>query len=252
MRNPAPPPTEPMAIVIARKLILLILLMIVTALAMVLLLLHLRISSPLLQQLLSATGMGLIAGLSTRWVLHKQAVFLRIVSVLAFLIGSLELLGWFTGWQVGLGPLKFGVHFEDWYKLGQLLLGIGVALLALVAWALPAPTSIRPMSGSRSVTHSARTRQPSKKRPRQALQPRVQPGPAKLAEPSVKPKRKRIFRRKPRLQLSNEVEHRCPYCLELIVPHDPRGTVECKICRTLHHADCWAITGACQVPHYTV
>jgi hypothetical protein len=27
--------------------------------------------------------------------------------------------------------------------------------------------------------------------------------------------------------------------------------VECQICHTLHHADCWAITGTCQVPHYT-
>jgi hypothetical protein len=27
--------------------------------------------------------------------------------------------------------------------------------------------------------------------------------------------------------------------------------VECEICHTLHHADCWAITGACQVPHFT-
>jgi hypothetical protein len=25
--------------------------------------------------------------------------------------------------------------------------------------------------------------------------------------------------------------------------------VECKICHTLHHADCWAVTGACQIPH---
>jgi hypothetical protein len=65
----------------------------------------------------------------------------------------------------------------------------------------------------------------------------------------VKPRRKRSLGRKPKLQLSRVEEHRCPYCLELIEPNDPRGTVECKICHTLHHADCWAITGTCQVPH---
>jgi hypothetical protein len=24
---------------------------------------------------------------------------------------------------------------------------------------------------------------------------------------------------------------------------------KCEVCNTLHHADCWAITGMCQVPH---
>jgi hypothetical protein len=23
----------------------------------------------------------------------------------------------------------------------------------------------------------------------------------------------------------------------------------CPICKTWHHADCWGITGACQIPH---
>jgi hypothetical protein len=31
--------------------------------------------------------------------------------------------------------------------------------------------------------------------------------------------------------------------------NDPRGVVECEVCHTLHHKDCWDITGACQVPH---
>jgi len=25
--------------------------------------------------------------------------------------------------------------------------------------------------------------------------------------------------------------------------------VECPICHTMHHKDCWDITGTCQVPH---
>lgn len=52
------------------------------------------------------------------------------------------------------------------------------------------------------------------------------------------------------VRLVGQEEHRCPYCLELVAPNDPRGFVECDICHTRHHADCWAVTGACQVPHY--
>ena len=72
-----------------------------------------------------------------------------------------------------------------------------------------------------------------------------------VAAQPVKPKRGRSNRSRPKVMLSSEEEHRCPYCLELIEPDDPRGVVECEICHTLHHADCWAITGACQVPHFT-
>jgi ribosomal protein L37AE/L43A len=44
-------------------------------------------------------------------------------------------------------------------------------------------------------------------------------------------------------------EHKCPFCLEDVRRNDPRGVEECPICHTLHHADCWEITGMCQVPH---
>ena len=44
-------------------------------------------------------------------------------------------------------------------------------------------------------------------------------------------------------------EHICPYCLDPVEDHDPRGVKICPICKTHHHADCWGITGACQIPH---
>lgn len=52
------------------------------------------------------------------------------------------------------------------------------------------------------------------------------------------------------IHLKGKEEHRCPYCLEEVIKNDPRGVKICPICRTHHHADCWAVTGACQVPHY--
>ncbi len=45
------------------------------------------------------------------------------------------------------------------------------------------------------------------------------------------------------------VEDRCPYCFDIVKRNDPRGVHVCEICHTPHHADCWAVTGKCQVPH---
>jgi len=56
-------------------------------------------------------------------------------------------------------------------------------------------------------------------------------------------------KQKKEIQIVGEEEHRCPYCLELVDQNDSHGVVECPICHTLHHADCWAVTGTCQVPH---
>ena len=69
-----------------------------------------------------------------------------------------------------------------------------------------------------------------------------------LREPVVRPKRRRS-RRKPKIQFALIEEHRCPYCLDTVTRTDPRGVKECEVCHSLHHADCWAITGVCQVPH---
>jgi hypothetical protein len=73
----------------------------------------------------------------------------------------------------------------------------------------------------------------------------------KTAKKSTKSKtaRQRFIRRAPAVYLSSEVEHRCPYCLEEVRRNDSRGVKICKVCKTWHHADCWAITGVCQVPH---
>jgi hypothetical protein len=52
------------------------------------------------------------------------------------------------------------------------------------------------------------------------------------------------------IHLLGEIEHRCPFCLEIVEENDPRGVKICKICHTRHHADCWDVTGTCQVPHH--
>ena len=66
---------------------------------------------------------------------------------------------------------------------------------------------------------------------------------------SGRTRRRSLFQGRSAVQLAAHEEHRCPYCLQEIVAGDGRGSVECPICHTLHHKDCWDITGTCQVPH---
>ncbi len=258
MNTPLTPPPEPLAITLARKMVLLALLMIVTAIGMVVVLLQVKIRQPLLVSGLTAAVMGLVGGSAARWVLRKQTPALRIASALAFVVGGLALLGWLTAWRAGIGPLTLRAS-PNWEDLVQFVLGSGIAFLPLYAW----------RRRSLAIEPAAQPPQPKKKKrpqPRKQSEKRPQrkipPAPARASSLSTravpaavtaqaKPVRKSRSRRKPQLQLSSETEHRCPYCLELIQPNDPRGIVECKICHTLHHADCWAITGTCQVPHYT-
>lgn len=51
------------------------------------------------------------------------------------------------------------------------------------------------------------------------------------------------------LRVVGVIEDRCPYCLDIVKRNDPRGVRVCEVCGTPHHADCWSITGKCQVPH---
>jgi hypothetical protein len=58
-----------------------------------------------------------------------------------------------------------------------------------------------------------------------------------------------VLRGKKPVKFVGTEEHRCPYCLETVAYNDPRGVEICPVCHTHHHADCWEVTGVCQVPH---
>lgn len=85
-------------------------------------------------------------------------------------------------------------------------------------------------------------------RPRIRSKNRIKPA-AKSAAKSAKSARRSRSRRRPQIQLAVVEEHRCPYCLDPVSRNDARGVKECEVCHTLHHGDCWSITGFCQVPH---
>lgn len=188
--------------------------------------------------------------------------------------------------QIGSRPL-LDVSKMDWADPVHMGISIVMMLLSLHAWRRPAPTiaaaqpvevievTPQPAPAPQSSTRSRRGRRATSQSNGRARVQRsasglgglnpsshAQPGTGsnngsrspvlrnakKIKDPVVKPKRRRS-RRKPQIQFAIVEEHRCPYCLDAVTRTDPRGVEECKVCHTLHHADCWAITGVCQVPH---
>ena len=264
MSNPSDASTESPHAALLRRLLLLAMLMIEAAIGLAFLAHALRDAGvPAWVVVLGDSLTGLVAGFSVRWILKRQMGLLRLAAALALLVGGMLFQGWLTGWQVGLGPLEFGRSYPDWIGLGQFSLGMGVTLLALYAWQRPPlKVDLAPASPPVAVRHPARSRSRARaaaaplppartKTPFRAPARKVRRAPAVVTERPIKSKRRRSYGRRPRLQFVSAEEHRCPYCLELVAENDPRGSVECKICHTLHHADCWAITGSCQVPHYS-
>jgi len=185
--------------------------------------------------------------------------------------------------SLGIGSrVLFDFSKMDWADPVHLVTSLVMTVLALQAWrrTTPAPEPVEiapvPVSPPRRATQSRRGRRSTSSsngrarvqrpgswltrlRPSPTPQPRVRSNNGtrstvrseakKVKEPVVRPKKKRLSRRKPKIQFALLEEHRCPYCLDAVTRNDPRGVKECEVCHTLHHADCWAITGVCQVPH---
>jgi hypothetical protein len=256
--SPASPPTKqpesPYGI-LARKLTLLVLLTLAVTLSLAILTRNYWVKAPLLTFLFANISLALVCGFAIRWVLRNQSSLVRILTGLGVIAAGLVFLGFLTAGRVGIGPWRSGSAFFDWLDFSQLFMGMDAICLCLFAWQLPSNTSQAIPQHPSTLPRKRQARHP---RPIVAAKadPDPAPAPVTAAITSIdtkpaKPKRKRLFHRRTELHLSDAQEHRCPYCLELIDPDDARGVVECKICHTLHHADCWAITGACQVPHYT-
>jgi hypothetical protein len=245
------PQPENLRLQLARKLVFTALIVLVAALALALLIQQLHSNAFFLQIFWSDILLGLVCGFTSRFVFRKNMGSLRYTAACAVYIFGLLLLGVFTGWRFGIDPIKSNPKGADWADLGQLISGMGIIALSLLAWYRPVlEVEVTPQTRQVVPMPIPRTRRAPVQRPRRTRRPRSKTAPviSATSPTPTRPKRKRLTRRKS-LQLSSQQEHRCPYCLELVEPHDPRGIVECKVCHTLHHADCWAITGTCQVPH---
>jgi hypothetical protein len=242
--NPPPlPPSTPALPDFPRRLLRLILVMLLAVAGLFSLLFIIQPAAPVLVQGLCLLVLALTAGLSSRWLFRRQPVPVRLITALLDQAAGSALLAALAGWRLVPASLSSFKDWLGWQTLPILLAAPVVCLLALFAWTPrwhPAGSSA--MVKPQAVPHD---RKPAARRAKsQHVRTGLAHGRALIA------RRKKSLRRV-RLHLSPQVEHRCPYCLELIDPSDKRGAVECQVCHTLHHADCWAAAGACQVPHYT-
>lgn len=227
-------------------------------------------------------SIGLASGAASRITFYHWSGYVRFFVTLLVLPLGLFVLGALTNWQMGIGPLnpwaKGIIPQDELIQLGGALL---VAIICLEAWWKPHPKikdlpNVQGSSRRREQTPAVVSIQSVQPRSSQAptqeslgylpkrnsrlkflkankAHSRTNPAIDKLilthtAQPT-RSRRKRLFNRKPNLQLSLYEEHRCPFCLEDVKRNDPRGVKKCEVCNTLHHADCWAVTGMCQVPH---
>ena len=267
----APLPHRPSRSALLRKIILLFLLVSATAFGIIFMfkagypMAFLNLIS------LDAALLGLTAGFGARFILKRRHTPLRLLAAFAALIVGLIVLGLFTKWEYGLGPLTLNQTHFDWAGLLQLGIGGISIVLSMFAWVQPVSvvTSIvtieeqppaRPVVEIASPKAKPAARVITKALKKSRRSAKAKTGSRARTQRPVKTRRKKIHTgsttsvprrrsRKSEVQFTTGAENRCPYCLEPVQPDDPRGVVECKICHTLHHADCWAITGVCQVPH---
>lgn len=252
-----------------RKLVLLALLTAAYALGLALLFLQTAWFPLLLFSFFADGTLAVVAGFGTRWLLAQRHWFLRFVTATVLSVGGMAILGYFTDWKMGINVIALSRGYVSTADMIHLATGITTSWAALWAWYRPAPRDLE-IAEALEVDPYAVVVQPRRiQQPRTWLpQPRMRIGAGVNGHsgngsgPSVRgrlklmtrqptrPKRIRNPRaRRPNVQLAMVEEHRCPYCLEPVVRTDPRGVKECDVCHTLHHADCWAITGVCQVPH---
>lgn len=267
-----------------RKVILLFLLVAAFALGLTTLFREKHDYPILYQKAYADISMALVAGFGSRFIIRNQPNFVRGLAAVAAYITGLYLLGYMSDWKYGIGPLVFWPKEVDWDGLAQLGIGVFLCLLIFRSWRrAEARISNRGARPSRAVPVNRSEHSPDHSLPdsptpytwpsfgrssdRRVSVPsssraavsshtavRSRPRVTRMKQPLVvrkpaKSRRKGLFGSKPSIQLAVVEEHRCPYCLEIVNRKDPRGTVECDVCHTLHHKDCWEITGTCQVPH---
>lgn len=258
-----------------RKLVILLLLVAASSLWLYILFHERRIVyGKTVQEIAAGVVIAIVAGLGAQLILSQRDGLFRFVAAMAADVAGIYLLGLISDGKYGIS--KFGWLPRSIDYQGLNLIGIGFLIILLISLlfrrtkvvVIPEPIQvISPLdeannssfvqvepSNSISISDPARPRVSWSRilttpliqaRSNGYRAGRIKP---MKAAPVIAPKRRRRSR-KARVQLALVEEHRCPYCLETVTRNDPRGMVECTICHTLHHKDCWDITGTCQVPH---
>ena len=233
-----------------------------------------------LQNWFAVATLAVVAGFGSRWVLNRRSSFIRFIVAMATYLSGLFLLGFLSEWKYGIGPFAFWPRQVDVEGLAQVGFGLVIFLLVFQAWKRGSPAIAQAVATPRSIPSPSPkverkpavarkpspapaksvgrksilgflkpAQKPAKKTQAGRASPKKRVKPGRAATP-VSRKKSRGWRGRPKVQLAIVEEHRCPFCLEPVSRVDPRGVVECDVCHTLHHKDCWEITGVCQVPHY--
>ncbi len=229
---------------------------------------------------------GLLAGFSARRFLTGHTRFLQLLAGLISIALSLASLFILSAGFLGIDLFFRSNTRPDWQGLIQFSLAALGSLL--VIYSFRSRANVAEISSQRSIPQSQKEAKrwvpkftfPALKKSRDKVS-RIVPAkkervsanksaakktsntlaiqkirePKKLsvtASPTTKTKktaRKAKKNHKPEIKFVGKEEHICPYCLDPVEDHDPRGVKICPICKTRHHADCWGITGACQIPH---
>jgi hypothetical protein len=196
----------------------------------------------------AAMFIGVLSAFFARLLLPKQQIVLRFFLPWSCLLLSLMALDALTEGEAGFGIFAPTHSYASLLGLIPTFLGTSAIVLAMLAFSkerrAKKRTKQRAVAARSSRTQSVR---------RTAAQPRTRSTPTRSRAgraQAVKPLRLRSKGKgNSSLHLTGSEEHRCPYCLEIVRPNDPRGVVICDICHAYHHKDCWDVTGRCQVPH---
>ena len=251
-----------------RKLVLLLLLTSAYALGLVILRMKVAWLPLILFSYFSDCTVAVISGFGARLLLSKRNWFIRSITASVTPLVGLAILGYFSDWKIGIDVIALRGGYISWEDLSHLVLGITVSWAALWAWYRPAARD-EEFSTNDEPVHPVVIPEPRRTRLSRSwsLQPRLRIGTGAsshsgngsrpsvrlrlqlMTRQPVRPNLRSSLMHRPHVQLAVVEEHRCPYCLETVSRTDPGGVKECEVCHSLHHADCWAITGMCQVPH---
>jgi len=200
----------------------------------------------LLLALVSMAMIGLICGLTSGvWLRGRNGLLRFLVAMLAFLIGlvSAEIV---QGALLRLSLRDALTHVADWLEAAEIGAGVLGVLLGIRVGRVRLVVSPQPQGAPSQQQHASA---PVEVHVNHSDRRQIVVEPKAASKPKPRPKLKRRRGKQKPIRLGKETTSICPYCLEEVKPHDPRGRVVCEICGTAHHADCWAITGRCQVPH---
>ncbi len=232
---------------------------------------------------------GFLAGFSARRILAQNTWTLKLLAALLSAVLSLAVLSFLSGGFLGINLFFGSNKTPDWDGLIQLALASLAALLvitafrtspavgntptpapagrpqkstreskpALIQWPLkfnfPAVKKTSQKSSGSAVTKKAPPPLAIQKTPKKGSSlPKVSVAAAptpKIKKPARTKKKRTKKKASKEIKFLGDFEHNCPYCLDPVETHDPRGVKICPICKTHHHKDCWGITGACQIPH---